>query len=381
MPINDLQLLKETSLFTRLKDVSTMLSPPSIYTNRLKHIEQVCETAKVMESSFPFNLPDLLYECCLFHDLGHCCFAHEGEDAFSDFISKHLFIDKEKAGFSHAINGVLMLIKALKAKDNRKLKSLLYTDSEKLRIIFDSIAKHSINDNVVNGVYFSFVNNLLRRESGDVLSIVPSVEPQYDVGNYVRVADDISTKDSDVIDLFHHYYKEEYNKLLESDYDIGNRFFIRDLYIKKLSSIAKCYYDSKKLSLFNVDREMKKLSSYQSEKELLKISYGFSYKKHITHLSQLLISELLDLISNDVYLLENTSYKKLLNFIVSETKKSALVNIKQKGFLPKTFNIEFLYKNINTIGKLNYRQVLSDFLCSIVYEFSSLTDTDLLLLA
>lgn len=120
--------IRDHKLYKRLKDVSTMLPPPSVFKNRLDHTEDVVKVAKKIKESFDKNgilteFPDYLEESCLIHDIGHCSFSHECEVAFNEFACKKLGITKKEFSFKHSVNGALswrLQLTRLKRKKTQK---------------------------------------------------------------------------------------------------------------------------------------------------------------------------------------------------------------------------------------------------------------------
>lgn len=88
MNINDenklIFAIKTHHMFTRLEKVTTMLPPPSRFTNRYINTFDVIKVANIINEKvvkeYRLIKPINIKVSCLAHDLGHCCFAHETEE-------------------------------------------------------------------------------------------------------------------------------------------------------------------------------------------------------------------------------------------------------------------------------------------------------------
>lgn len=390
--------IRDHKLYKRLKDVSTMLPPPGVFKNRLDHTEDVVKVAKKIKESFDKNgilieFPDYLEESCLIHDIGHCSFSHECEVAFNEFACKKLGITKKEFSFKHSVNGALVLASAAypskKKKDpkNEPLQRLnVFKNYDKINIdrVVEGMIKHSINDDVINGLYYDFVKRLYKEKTnGHNLPVSNEEKDNNAIVYYVRVADDIATKNSDLIDLFHLYHNDEYMLLFGTEHTCKNDS-IQDFYIKKITHLISSPNHG------NIEQTMKSISEYRLEKEFLELTYCYEPKHSITSNLNTLIIELLELVC-----------KKPVLFRTKKSSASIIYSFKDKGNIPINYSrsIKFIRNvckrngislNEEGMGELEekyrkrpskdnpYFKVFSDYICSLVYEMSSFTDIGLL---
>lgn len=363
LPTSFIKCLKKDKVYTRLQNVCTMLYPSNVYTNRLIHTEQVAKCASKIANKFELKL-DLLTESCYCHDLGHCAFAHEGEMQLSKCIAKRLKIKENKISFKHSINGALVLAFSLKSGRNTELSNLRLLNGYKnqykdaILIIVDSIVKHSINSLALNGAYFKFINEQFLKLTG--FSLDNKVNPISDTGYIVRVADDIASKCSDLADLY---------KLLTGA-QVSNKFNrYQDMLVSFLYDSSK---EAKNFTTKWVCDNYDQLEIVNIEKSFLKLSYGFNYKKRITKLVEHLYRSLFDICCEDVNALNRIIGIKGYHF-VKQIFNDGL------GKLGYTFSnnslkeIKDFYKKRRNRTK-KFRTHYSNFLCSVAFELSTLTD-------
>lgn len=381
MSIKNFKEIVSEGAFKRLEDISTMLFPSTRFYNRMSHTYDVCEVAKMLSSVFKkhFKLP-YLYESCLVHDIGHCCFSHEGEEIFSEFVSNTLNISKYEFSFSHAVNGALIVYYALKTSKNTELKNILLYDTKKLNTILNNAAKHSFSYHVANGIYFNFVNEILARSTRFRLKISKDVNRVNKTCYFLRVADDISSKRTDIVDLIKLYFHKNGFPLKIFSKDKYLKNIISDYYIEKLFLTYNSLYITSSAK-FNIESELYKLDVYQFEKSFLKMSYKFPYKLSVTENAKVLLRELLERIFNDPYLLKKIpGYGKMFYFIIKNFRDSSKKYL-GKVYIPKLYNIKKFLNDYKNDGSTCHKFVLINYVCSIVYEFSNLTDKLLITLA
>lgn len=244
--------------------------------------------------------------------------------------------------------------------------------------------KHSINDDVINGLYYDFVKRLYKEKTnGHNLPVSNKEKDNNAIVYYVRVADDIATKNSDLIDLFHLYHNDEYMLLFGTEHACKNDS-IQDFYIKKITHLISSPNHG------NIEQTMKSISEYRLEKEFLELTYSYEPKQSITSNLNTLIIELLELV-----------YKKPVLFRTKKSSASIIYSFKDKGNIPIDYSrsIKFIRNvckrngislNEEGMGEIEekyrkrpskdnpYFKVFSDYICSLVYEMSSFTDISLL---
>lgn len=362
--------LLNDKVFTRLKKVTTMLSPSDKYTNRYTHSIDVKKTAVEINRKI-YNVLDIdetLIASCLAHDLGHPCFAHEGEVVFNEFLSKKLTISKEKTGFSHALNSGLFLLLTLKKPlfQSMNLKNKYKDD---LKILFDSVIKHSFPKDAGNSIYFNFVNIQYKNFFGYSLNNTPN--PIDRIGYLVRVADDISSKNSDLYDLTLHYFNKSYNDFKPR---ISGFSPLSNLYINLLTNEY-----IKKPSNF-LDELLKSLPFYIAEKDFLVKSYSFDYKATITKHSRYIIETVLEYFYNnpwEMHLINSASFSYIKSRLIRLSQKKNYTRIYDKNDWKVTFSQIKRNFIINPTNKEHYEK-FQLFICSLVYQVSTLTDNQLL---
>lgn len=374
---------KSNRIFTRLKKVTTMLSPAKKYTNRLTHTEDVVKIAQEMNLKivnqlyFPYEILDF-EEACYLHDIGHCCFAHETEKVINEFISEKLEVSEEDVCFSHAMNGAVVF--AIACKPSRKKTALsklnLYDKNspfeEDMEVIIDSVIKHSWKEKYSKGIYFGFVNKQYRHYTGKSLVSQYDIDvgkydkPLYKTGYYVRVADDIATKNSDIMDLLEHYYGISLRKTAKSGGIASNYYIIADKYVDMIAADAI----RKDKRYFDIEGSLKENELHNAQGSLLKQTYQFDYKGNITEKCQLLVKEILNLVYDDPAVLKHgysSGYKYIKDLFV-----------KSYGYRIEKLNTakDDYYRNS---GKKNKQfNGFSNYVCSIAYQISNFTDVDLI---
>lgn len=370
--------IKAHPMFARLAKVTTMLPPPRLYTNRYVHTFDVVKVANIIRNKIinEYNLekPINLKVSCILHDLGHCCFAHETEEVVNEFLGKKLSLPVSKISFSHAINGALVLAIASDPKrfpsdfsDFKLFDNPNY--DEDARIIVDSIIKHSFNPTFLDGIYFKFVDSQFNYFTGKSLKIADkdNSKPVYNTGYYVRVADDVATKNSDILDLFEHYHGRKISRKNTSYYLLCKK------YVDELSKKALVI----KNGLLTIEDLLKDNILYKSEKNLLKQTYSFEYKCSITEEIQRAVANALDVISDKPWLLKKCGFDQCYSYIkqVFEAYSSKTTTIKELNETNlnrvKTGYYTNPYDELNPYVKI-YRQ----YLCCVAYELTNFTDKD-----
>lgn len=369
--------LKRIKAFTRLKKVTTMLPPPRLYTNRYQHTEDVYDVAsKLSNTIIPLYENRKMYnfeEACYVHDIGHCCFAHEAEQTINSFIAKQLCVTEEEVCFSHAINGALVF--AIAAKPKRKVSAFskmnLYDNHPKdMPMIVDSIIKHSFKDYYVNSIYLNYINEEYKKITKQSLlkNTKDDEKPLYKTGYYVRVADDIASKNSDTIDLMNHYYGLTISKVSHP-----NRYWnLADKYIQLLDDFIEPVKNK-----FCIEEVYENLDFLQKQKALLKTTYKFKYKKEITTKMQQVLLEILNILADNPRILRKYFSRKFAyierNF--NEDIKCLPLNKGLNNFNLRTVKNSFYADPYNKANP--YYRVYHRFICSLVYQISNFTDKDL----
>ena len=383
---NYIKALTTNKIFKRLSKVTTMLPPCNKYTNRKKHTLDVVETAQEIEKQIilPFGIKNLdnFIESCYAHDLGHCCYAHETEVVVNDFIAEELHVNKNEVGFSHAINGALVF--AIATKPNKKQtnfsKLSLFNKNNvaDTKCIVDSIIKHSFKKENLGSIYFEFVNDEFLKIAQYSLFTRTFADdyPLYIDGYYVRVADDIASKNSDILDLKKLYFGSG----LPVKKTSTNRYKMRDRFIYELKNAFSPYQKEN-----NIEKIYESLPLFQAEKSFLKCTYNFKYKSFCTSCCQILIKEVLKLVCENPFLLKKSMVDRRLSYIKEifiyyyskELKKNS------SHYKPK-FNLKTIRyvrnKYLSSISNIPnmYSITYSKYVCAIAYEISNFTDKDLL---
>lgn len=374
-----LNALKKNAIYKRLNKVTTMLPPPRIFTNRRKHTEDVVSVSELIKKDIIeryhikriYNFP----ESCYVHDLGHCCFAHETEEIMNDFIAEKLCICKRDVCFSHAVNGALVF--ALTAKPHRyksELSKLNLFDCKKrdkdVDMIVDSMVKHSFKEYFLGSVYLNYIDREYRLATG--ISFLKRIKkkdekPLYSVGHYVRVADDIASKNSDILNLIKLYYGKNISKKNTTYFDLAKK------YISNLSNeVDKTYIK------FNIEDLYDELELYKKQKAFLNVTYGFDYKKQFTAKSQQLVRNILEIVCNYPKIIDDCGFSRKYKFIRDSFEKDDKRERKERDILRdlNKIRIEFYnkpYDKFTLAFKLYYR-----YICSIVYQVSNFTEIDLI---
>ena len=369
--------IRNLKLFKRLKNVTTMLPPPGKYTDRLTHTNDVLRIGKQIDrmcvSKMKMKHIRNLGPACIIHDIGHCCFAHEAEVVLNDFIASKLCIPKEKVCFSHAVNGALVLaIASRNTKCPTDFSNANYFRNSKydmdMKIIIDSMIKHSFKDEFVNSVYFRFVESQYNYETGKTLlrKTRNNKNPIYETGYYVRVADDIASKNSDVMDLMSHYYKTSISRKNRK----GLFYIISDGYITQIYKEIK----KTKNQIFNIEKIFTSLPTYIAQKNMLNVSYNFSYKRELTKEAQTLISDVAEAIFNRPSILRmcGQSHRHAYIAEIFEAYSKKLGFNKFNDFNAFELAKKYLL-NIYNIQN-NYKKAFCQYVCAIAFEISNFTD-------
>lgn len=368
--------LKNLKIYKRLKKVTTMLPPPTVYTNRQQHTLDVVnvsnkvedEIIKLFEKKRVYNLK----ESCLVHDLGHCCFAHEAEELINDFIASKLCVNKKEVCFSHAVNGALVLAIAAKPKVKRTAfaKMDLYKHHSKdMKMIADSIIKHSFEDYYLGSIYLNYINEEYQHITGKSLlkHTLKDAAPLYNTGYYVIAIDDIASKNSDSVDLMNLYYNSCIYKHSSPYY-----YRLSDKYINDLKTAITPIYNS-----FNVKDVFESLDLYQKQKSLLKVTYGFDYKKEFTTKIQAVLREILELVANNPRILKKHFSQKFAYIRRKFIEDINGVGL-QKQLNDHNLNIVRSMFYANPYDKTNpYYRIYHRYICTIAYQISNFTDVDL----
>ncbi|MCQ2802980.1 MAG: hypothetical protein MJ225_04880 [Bacilli bacterium] len=371
---NYIKALTKNKIFTRLSQVTTMLPPPNTYTNRKNHTFDVVDTAKELQNSIisKYKIKGVynLEESCYAHDIGHCCFAHETEVIVNDFISKELHVLPNEAGFSHSINGALVF--AIAANPNKKKSDLsklnLFNNSKNdMKMIIDSTIKHSFKKECLGSIYFEFVDEQFKKIANFSLFKRKKKDdkPLYKTGYYVRVADDIASKNSDFLDLQKLYYR---NPLYLRN--ANKRYILRNYYIKELDKAFLPYNKEP-----NIEEIYEDLALTKAQKSFLKVSYGFDYKKAYTMNCQLVVKEVLDYVALNPWVLKKT-WNQRFKYIKDIYADEYFKVFKKKVKLQKTD-----LDNVRTNFLLNpndptnqYRSIYYKYICAVAFEISNFTD-------
>lgn len=374
--------LTKHQIFKRLNKVTTMLPPPGKFTNRLQHTEDVVDVAGFIKENIidRYKIKRIynFAESCYVHDIGHCCFAHESEEVINDFIAEQLCVTKDEVCFSHAVNGALVL--ACAAKPNR-----IYTDLSKLELfkkneknidvqmIVDSMIKHSFKDYYNKGIYFKYIDDEYFYKTNKHIFIFKEKDkkPLFPVGYYVRVADDIASKNSDVLDLSHLYYGNIISKRATVTID-DQYYVVAKKYIKQLDSEASTTYKN-----FKIEDTFNNLDLYKKQKELLKLTYKFDYKKQFTTRVQGILKEILNMVCEDPIILRECGFSRkyagLRRVFLRSVKR---IDIKQEmnNYTISLVKKRFYDDPYNLTSE--YYVVYHRYICAIAYQISNLTDLD-----
>ena len=372
--------VKCNNAFKRLKKVTTMLPPPATFTNRYTHTEDVIKIATDIENmlAFGFGLNPIrnFLPACVVHDIGHCCFAHETEVVLNKFIASKLRILEDEVCFSHAVNGALILgIMSNPSKYQTNFSKKKYFSEKKykddIKIIVDSMIKHSFKSNFLNSEYFSFIESQYNYETGKTLlrKTRNNRKPLYETGYYVRVADDIASKNSDVMDLIKLYFNIKLTRRSSNYYKIANGY------------IAQIYKDIKsgKTTNFNIEDVLVNNPNYIAQKNMLKQSYNFPYKKQLTKEAQNLVSSVVEAVYLEPLLFKYCGKNNKLAHLrsVFEAYTSGFPSIRQ--FSQSNAKLLERYYLINVVSKNNiYKKAYSRYICAIAYQISNFDDVELI---
>lgn len=370
--------IKTHPMFTRLEKVTTMLPPPSRFTNRYTHTFDVIKVANIINAKVvnKYNLikPINLKVSCLAHDLGHCCFAHETEEVVNKFLSFKLCLPISKICFSHAVNGALVLAISSKPKkfssdfSNFNLFSnSAYTSDA--TIIVDSVIKHAFNESYLDSVYFKFIESQYNHYTGRSLikAGADNSIPLFQTGYYVRVSDNIATKNSDILDLFELYHKRKISRRS------GTYYTLCDKYVNDIASRAleiKC-------GICSIEDVLKNNPLLKAEANLLKQTYSLKYKQSITNEVQKAVINALEVISEKPWLLKSCGFNQRYSYIQKVFK----------AYASKNTSIKELNKvNLDRVKKEYYSNPYDDsnpfvliyrqYICAVTYELTNFTDKD-----
>lgn len=370
--------IKTHPMFTRLAKVTTMLPPPRLFTNRYIHTFDVIKVANIINAKvvnkYKLIKPINLKVSCLAHDLGHCCFAHETEEVVNKFLSFKLCLPISKICFSHAVNGALVL--AISSKPNNFSSNFsnfkLFSNSAYISdaaIIVDSVIKHAFNESYLDGVYFKFIESQYKHYTGRSLikAGVNNSIPLFQTGYYVRVSDNIATKNSDILDLFELYHSRKISRRSGTYYTLCHKY---------VNDIALHSRDIKS-GICTIEDVLKGDALLKAEANLLKQTYSFQYKQSITNEVQKTVENALEVISEKPWLLKSCGFNQRYSYIqkVFKAYASKITNIKELNKANLDRVKKEYYSNPHDDSNpyvLIYRQ----YICAVTYELTNFTDKD-----